>query len=96
MKVPAKAFYFVRHGETVLNAQNVIVGAVEDPLSEKGRSQARSAGAYLKEKSFCTLISSPRMRATETAELIAQQTGKPLIIEEGLSEKSWEKWKESL
>ena len=37
------AFWFLRHGETDWNAQNLSQGAVDIPLNETGLAQARLA-----------------------------------------------------
>lgn len=57
----------VRHGETPGNAQRRYVGAVDQPLSPRGRAQAREAGTYPQvEKVYV----SPMRRAGETAAIM--------------------------
>lgn len=76
MKV--KIIYFLRHGESELNAQGIRQGA-EGCLSEKGRVQSEKvAVALAKEKKFDALISSPIERAKETAEIIAKTLEMPI------------------
>lgn len=69
-----KLIYFVRHGETVLNAQGVRQGP-EGSLTEQGRAQAlATAKRFPKEKGRPQIIiSSPYQRTKETAEIIAQE-----------------------
>jgi broad specificity phosphatase PhoE len=69
-----KVIYFVRHGETVLNAQNIRQGA-EGPLTEKGRAQAlATAKRFPKHKGRPQIIfSSPFERTRETAKIIAKE-----------------------
>ncbi|MEK7089087.1 MAG: histidine phosphatase family protein [Patescibacteria group bacterium] len=69
-----KLIYFVRHGETILNAQNVRQGP-DGPLSEKGRAQAlATALRFPKHKGHPQIIiSSPYQRTKETAEIIAKE-----------------------
>jgi len=69
-----KLVYFVRHGETVLNAKNIRQGP-EGPLTEKGRAQAlATAMRFPKHKGRPQIIiSSPYQRTKETAEIIAKE-----------------------
>lgn len=64
-----RRFYFVRHGETLLNARHVKQGA-EGSLSETGKRQARAAGALLAPLKIGAILSSPYERARETALII--------------------------
>ena len=34
-------FYILRHGETVLNAEGVMQGRLDEPLSQSGRDRAK-------------------------------------------------------
>jgi len=71
-----KIIYFVRHGETVLNAQGVRQGP-EGPLTQKGRDQAlATAKRFPKENGRPQIIiASPFERTRETAEIIAKELG---------------------
>jgi broad specificity phosphatase PhoE len=72
-----KIIYFVRHGETVLNATGIRQGA-EGPLTEKGKAQALETAKKfpLKKKSRPQIIfASPFQRTRETAEIIARELG---------------------
>jgi broad specificity phosphatase PhoE len=64
---------FLRHGESVGNAENRMQGHADFPLSEKGRAQARALLARWQAEGvqFDTVITSPLSRARETAEIIA-------------------------
>ena len=64
-----RRFYFVRHGETVLNQQHIRQGE-DGELSENGRHQAEKVGTYLKRFSIERIISSTYARAKETSEII--------------------------
>lgn len=80
-----RRFYFVRHGETLLNEQHIRQG-VEGSLSEKGKKQAAQIGAYLAPHSIDLIISSSYDRARETAEIIktfvhARVVTSPLLVE---------------
>jgi broad specificity phosphatase PhoE len=68
--------YFIRHGQSQANADKVIAGSHESPLSELGRRQATFAGKTAKQYlRFDLIVSSPMGRALETAGLIADQIG---------------------
>jgi len=64
-----RRFYFVRHGETILNAQHIRQGE-EGSLSENGRRQAERVGEVLRPMSIDSIISSTYPRARETAEIL--------------------------
>ncbi|MFZ2500733.1 MAG: histidine phosphatase family protein [Minisyncoccia bacterium] len=70
LSMRTRRFYFVRHGETLLNAQHIRQG-VDGALSEKGREQAKKVGEYLKHFPIRKIISSTYPRAQETATIIA-------------------------
>src|SRR5690348_5425723 len=64
-----RRFYFIRHGETVLNAAHVRQGE-EGELSESGRAQADRVGKALKPLHIHGIIASSYPRAQETAEIM--------------------------
>jgi broad specificity phosphatase PhoE len=80
------AFWFLRHGETDWNAQNLSQGAVDIPLNETGLAQARSASLLLRNRGIKHIISSPLSRAKVTADIAAAQLGLPVQIDDGLKE----------
>lgn len=73
-----RRFYFVRHGETILNAQHIRQGE-EGALSEKGQAQAEKVGQYLKRFRIMRGISSNYQRAKETAEIINKYLKVPIL-----------------
>ena len=81
-----KRFYFVRHGETLLNAEHVKQGEV-GALSEKGICQARQVGKDLEHFSITRIISSTYPRARETAEIINQNLKVPVLYSPLLAER---------
>jgi len=61
-------------------------GATSDalrPLTEQGRQEARNAGKALRERGteIAVVLSSPRLRARETAELVVEGLGTKIAIE---------------
>jgi len=81
-----RRFYFVRHGETLLNAKHVRQGE-DGALSEKGRQQAESVGHDLEPLPIKKIISSTYPRARETAEIINKHLKVPVLYSELLIER---------
>lgn len=78
---PVYSFVFLRHGESVGNAEARWQGQSDYVLTEKGRQQSRALAQRWKSEDarFDRIISSPLVRAKETAEIIASALG--LIVE---------------
>ncbi len=66
-------FTFLRHGESLGNAQARWQGQSDYPLTERGRAQARALAERWKSEDvkFDLIIASPLARALETANVIA-------------------------
>lgn len=81
-----RTLHLVRHGK-VHNPKDVIYGRLPGfKLSELGQRQARSAAEYLAHRDVTSIWSSPLERAQETAEIIAEPHGLPVVTEERLIE----------
>jgi probable phosphoglycerate mutase len=59
----------VRHGQTEWSRTGRHTGRTDVPLTEEGERQARAVGAALRARSFALVLSSPLLRARETARL---------------------------
>ena len=71
--------YFIRHGQSQANADHIIAGSHESPLSDVGKQQSEYAGDTAKRFfSFDLIVSSPMKRAKQTADIIAEKIGYPL------------------
>lgn len=83
---------WVRHGQSTWNAIDRMQGqAVHPPLTELGRAQAAKVAEMLATRNVTEILSSPTMRARETADIIAARLGlesrvEPLLVELGLDE----------
>lgn len=77
-KKSSKKIYFIRHGQSELNAAGRYAGHTETPLTEEGRQQARAAGQLAKKHNIEYIISSPLGRALETAQIVAAELDYPL------------------
>lgn len=78
--------YMIRHGETDFNKQRRIQGQSDIPLNAYGRELARKTGKGLKDVGFDLVITSPLIRAKETAQLIAGERDIPFIEEPRIQE----------
>lgn len=85
-QIPLKSFYFLRHGETDWNRADKVMGKQDIPLNDLGLAQALIAQKLLKSKSISTIISSPLLRARQTAYVIQQSISVPLIEIDELEE----------
>lgn len=78
--------YIVRHGETDWNKERKIQGQVDIPLNEFGRHLAKETAKGLADVPFDLCFTSPLGRAKETAELILEGRGVPIIEEPQIME----------
>jgi broad specificity phosphatase PhoE len=72
-----KIIYFVRHGQSVDNPLPIFQG-VNSPLSDVGKKQAELIADRIGNIDFDVLISSPVLRARQTAEIIKNNIDKEL------------------
>ncbi|MEB2357151.1 histidine phosphatase family protein [Bacillus pumilus] len=79
----------VRHGETDWNAAKRIQGRTDIPLNDTGKWQAEQTGLYLKDAHWDVVISSPLIRAKETAHLILKHVDAPLVIMDDFIERDY-------
>jgi broad specificity phosphatase PhoE len=84
--------YLVRHGATVLSAEDAFAGETDVELSEEGRSQARSLAARLASEPIAAFYASPMSRTVETARLIAEPHRLEVQPRDGLREISHGHW----
>ncbi len=67
--------YFVRHGQSKLNADGRIAGVLDTPLTDVGKAQAIITGQLAKDIGIDYIIASPLTRTHDTAKLIAREIG---------------------
>ncbi len=84
--------FLVRHGETCWNKDEIFRGRIDVKLNEHGLEQARLTAAALRDLAFSAIYASPLRRAAETARLIAEPHGLPVIIEPGLTDLDYGSW----
>lgn len=83
-------FIIMRHGQSTADVEKPkrFEGSVDNPLTKKGKEQARLAGLWIAE--HCPpqrIISSPLIRAEETARVIAEKIDVDIEIDERLQER---------
>ena len=84
-------FLLIRHGQSVWNAERRWQGQANPPLSELGRSQAFQASRSLGQVDL--IISSPQLRAMETAMIFSDTVGiGPVIAADNLRERHAGSW----
>jgi probable phosphoglycerate mutase len=71
MTAPATRIFIVRHGATVLSAEDRFAGVTDVELSEEGREQARRLAERLRDEKIAAVYASPLGRTVETARILA-------------------------
>ena len=78
MRMRPRRFYFIRHGETELNAAHIRQGE-EGALSENGRAQASRVGEALRPAHIRMIITSSYPRAIETGNIMNEHVHVPQL-----------------
>jgi probable phosphoglycerate mutase len=84
-----RTFYFLRHGETEMNADRLVAGSIDTALTERGREQAAKAAAALAHEPITAIYSSPLQRACDTAAPVGERLRLPVIVIPELAERTW-------
>jgi len=71
MTAPVTRVFMVRHGATVLSAEDRFAGATDVELSDEGREQARRLAERLNHEKIAAVYASPLGRTVETARILA-------------------------
>jgi len=88
----ATRVFLVRHGATVLSAEDRYAGSVDVALSDEGRAQARALGARLAGEPLAAVYASPMSRAQDTARSIVDGRGVDLVTVPELRETDHGHW----
>ena len=72
--------YFVRHAESTANARGVLASRLDFPLSQKGQGDARTVAERFQARgwTYDAIVSSPLLRAQQTARPFAEMAGLPV------------------
>ena len=82
----------IRHGATVLSAEDRFAGSTDVDLSDEGRRQARCLAERLTGQPLHAVYASPMKRTRETASLVALPTQLEPVIDSGLREIAHGRW----
>ena len=86
--------FLVRHGATVLTAEDRFAGATDVELSDEGREQARRLAVRLSRERIAAIYASPLGRTVETAAILARPHALDVQIRDGLREISHGRWEQ--
>lgn len=75
----------LRHGETELNAGDCFRSRLDPPLDDNGIRQAEKAAKWIaKNHKIFKIVSSPQLRAVQTADIVAEEVGVCVEQDRGL------------
>ncbi len=77
----------IRHGLTELNRDRRVGGRIDAPLIEEGRRQAEEARETFTGTPFDVVVTSPLVRAVETAEIVTGWPRERFVVDEGCVER---------
>ena len=89
LRRPANRYFLQRHGESETNACGELSCWPEKKeyhLTAKGREQVAASAQKLKEAKIDFIFASDLLRTTETAKIISEATGVPVVFDERLRE----------
>src|SRR5215470_17673984 len=86
--------FLVRHGATVLTAEDRFAGETDVLLSDTGREQLRRLSMRLQNEPIAAAYASPMKRTIESASIVIEPHGKPVNTRDGLREISHVRWEE--
>ncbi len=92
--IPIKRFYMIRHGETIANARGIVSGAMDTPLTEKGRGQAAAARSIVEtlHERPALIVHSNLSRAKDTAQIINEKLNIPMQEIADVAERNFGDW----
>lgn len=90
-----QTLYLMRHGQTEFNAQRILQGRCDSPLTQEGIAQARRTAAWLSEHTERVTLtaSSPLGRARQTLDIVCEEipalSALPRLAVPGLMERDY-------
>ncbi len=89
---PPTTMLLLRHGQTALSVDKRFSGLGDHGLTEVGRQQAADAGQRLATAGADVVVTSPLLRARQTAEVVAAAAGLEVLVDDGLRETDFGAW----
>src|SRR5207302_7068898 len=86
--------FMIRHGATVLSAEDRFAGATDVALSDEGREQTSRLAERLSGEHFVAVYASPLSRTMETAGILAAPHKLPVLARDCLREINHGRWEE--
>ena len=86
--------FLVRHGATVLSAEDRFAGATDVALSDEGREQTRRLADRLSDEKIAAIYASPLSRTMETAQILAAPHNLEVQPRDGLREINHGHWEQ--
>jgi len=82
----------LRHGQTPMSVQKRYAGRSDVPLTDVGVQQAAAAAKRLASAGLGVIVTSPLLRAVQTAQEVATVTGAAVVTEDGFRETDFGAW----
>lgn len=92
--MPITRIFLIRHGATVLSAEDRFAGATDVALSDQGREQVGRLARRLAETPVAAVYASPLGRTLETASILAGPHRLEVLPRDGLREISHGHWEQ--
>lgn len=84
--------FLCRHGRTALNADGRLRGRLDPPLDDIGESEAEALAGDLWDRRIVKILTSPLLRALQTAAAVAQVAEVPAVAVDDLLDRDYGQW----
>src|SRR5947207_15225562 len=85
-------FILIRHGETPASLERRFAGSTDVELTDTGRTHAAALAQRLRQVRIDVIHTSPLRRCMQTAEPIAQVTGRKPVVMDEIRECNFGEW----
>jgi probable phosphoglycerate mutase len=82
----------LRHGQTPMSVEKRYAGTSDVPLTDVGAGQADAAAKRLASADLDVIVTSPLLRARQTADAVASAVGASVVVDEGFRETDFGDW----